>query len=172
MEEEEEQAGKIRLAFVWSQNKSTQWPTNSSRILPKGLHSIPKICKCRSSWQEEKVESSVSCKNFIAWLERNETDGMHHCLSSGAVSKLNVGSWGSDSARAAVTDIVRNSQTWTWQGSPARLLFQNVGAPLHGHLVGRAFLDEHLPGSWIGRKGPILWPLRLDFLWGPPTRHA
>ena len=37
----------------------------------------------------------------------------------------------------------------------------------------RAWLDEHFPGRWIGRRGPVEWPPRSPdltapdfFLWG------
>jgi hypothetical protein len=51
--------------------------------------------------------------------------------------------------------------------------FQQDGAPPHFHQDVRAFLDENLPGQWIGRRGAVEFPPRspdltpLDFyLWG------
>jgi hypothetical protein len=51
--------------------------------------------------------------------------------------------------------------------------FQQDGAPPHYHRDVRAYLDQNLPGQWIGRRGPIEFPARspdltpLDFfLWG------
>lgn len=53
------------------------------------------------------------------------------------------------------------------------LHFQQDGAPPHYAAPVRAFLNEHFPGQWLGRRGPIEWPARspdlnpLDFfLWG------
>lgn len=54
-----------------------------------------------------------------------------------------------------------------------QLTFQQDGAPPHYAVYVRQFLDEHFPGRWIGRRGPVEWPPRspdlnpLDFfLWG------
>lgn len=48
--------------------------------------------------------------------------------------------------------------------------FQQDGAPSHYHRDVRAYLDDNLPGHWIGRRGPIEFPpdlTPLDFyLWG------
>lgn len=51
--------------------------------------------------------------------------------------------------------------------------YQQDGAPAHYSNVCRRILDEHLPGRWIGRRGPIEWPPRSPdltvcdfFLWG------
>ncbi|KAJ4425934.1 hypothetical protein ANN_27560 [Periplaneta americana] len=38
--------------------------------------------------------------------------------------------------------------------------FQQDGAPPHYHRDVRAYLDDNLPGHWIGRSGPIEFPLR------------
>ena len=45
--------------------------------------------------------------------------------------------------------------------------------PAHFSLETRAWLDQHLPNRWIGRRGPIEWPARSPdltppdfFLWG------
>ena len=50
--------------------------------------------------------------------------------------------------------------------------YQHDGAPPHFSLLARSWLDENLPGRWIGRRGPREWPPRspdltlLDFwLW-------
>lgn len=50
--------------------------------------------------------------------------------------------------------------------------YQHDGAPPHYSLLARDWLNEHLPGRWIGRRGPQEWPPRspdltiLDFwLW-------
>lgn len=52
-------------------------------------------------------------------------------------------------------------------------IFQQDGAPSHKSVAVRGYLDTKLSQCWIGRKGPIAWPLRspdlttLDsFLWG------
>jgi hypothetical protein len=54
-----------------------------------------------------------------------------------------------------------------------RFYFQQDGAPPHFHRDERAYLDENLPGQWIGRRGAVDFPPRspdltpLDFyLWG------
>lgn len=54
-----------------------------------------------------------------------------------------------------------------------QVFFQQDGAPPHWNLRVREFLDERMPGRWIGRGGPLLWPPRspditpLDFFfWG------
>ena len=45
-------------------------------------------------------------------------------------------------------------------------------APVHFALTVRNWLNQHFPNRWIGRGGPILWPVRspdlnpLDFLFG------
>lgn len=51
--------------------------------------------------------------------------------------------------------------------------FQQDGASAHYSLQARRWLDSHLPGRWIGRRGPIEWPPRSPdltppdfFLWG------
>ena len=50
---------------------------------------------------------------------------------------------------------------------------QNDGCPAHYAIAVRQHLNSALPGRWIGRLGPILWPARspdlnpLDFYyWG------
>jgi hypothetical protein len=54
-----------------------------------------------------------------------------------------------------------------------RLWFQHDGAPAHYGEDVRQWLNATYPGRWIGRGGPIAWPLRspdltpMDFfLWG------
>ena len=54
-----------------------------------------------------------------------------------------------------------------------KLHFQQDGAPPHYATKVREWLDEHFPGRWFGRRGPVEWPARspdltpLDFfLWG------
>jgi hypothetical protein len=54
-----------------------------------------------------------------------------------------------------------------------RFYLQQDGAPPHYHRHVRAYLDDTLPGRWIGRRGAIEYPPRspgltpLDFyLWG------
>ena len=51
--------------------------------------------------------------------------------------------------------------------------FQQDGASPHYSNIARNYLNEHLEGKWIGRRGAIEWPARspdltpLDFfLWG------
>lgn len=39
-------------------------------------------------------------------------------------------------------------------------LFQQDGAAPHYAIAARQFLDEHLEGRWVGRRGPIEWPAR------------
>ncbi|GBP45167.1 hypothetical protein EVAR_95819_1 [Eumeta japonica] len=53
------------------------------------------------------------------------------------------------------------------------IIFQNDGCPAHWRLIVRKYLNNVFPNSWIGRDGPIPWPLRapdltpLDFyVWG------
>lgn len=59
---------------------------------------------------------------------------------------------------------------------PSDVWFQQDGAPPHFSCIVRHWLDENFP-NWIGRGGPIPWPLRspdhtpMDFfLWGY-TKH-
>ncbi|PNF43075.1 hypothetical protein B7P43_G02709 [Cryptotermes secundus] len=54
-----------------------------------------------------------------------------------------------------------------------RFYLQQDGGPPHYHRDVRAYLDDTLPGPWIGRRGAIEYPPRspdltpLDFyLWG------
>ena len=54
-----------------------------------------------------------------------------------------------------------------------RFYFQQDGAPLHFHRDVRAYLDENLPGQWIGRRGAVEFPPRSSdlippdlYLWG------
>jgi hypothetical protein len=54
-----------------------------------------------------------------------------------------------------------------------RMYFQQDGAGAHYAVQVRNWLDEKLPGRWIGRRGPIEWPARSPdlspcdfFLWG------
>ncbi|PSN49423.1 hypothetical protein C0J52_06611 [Blattella germanica] len=58
-------------------------------------------------------------------------------------------------------------------GADEEVFYQQDGAPPHYHLAVRSFLDDNLPGHWIGRRGPIEFPPRstdltpMDFyLWG------
>ena len=55
----------------------------------------------------------------------------------------------------------------------SKIIFQQDGAPAHFSLRAREWLHRHLPGRWIGRRGPLEWAARspdltpLDFyLWG------
>lgn len=55
----------------------------------------------------------------------------------------------------------------------SKFMFQQDGASPHFSLIVRNWLNDKLPGRWIGRRGPIEWPARspdltpLDFfLWG------
>ncbi|XP_076653300.1 uncharacterized protein LOC143359299 [Halictus rubicundus] len=54
-----------------------------------------------------------------------------------------------------------------------RMWFQHDGCPAHYSKVARTVLNTKYPGRWIGRRGPIPWPVlsqdltSLDFnLWG------
>jgi len=38
------------------------------------------------------------------------------------------------------------------------IIFQQDGAPPHWALVVRAVLNENIPGRWVGRDGPTVWP--------------
>jgi len=47
------------------------------------------------------------------------------------------------------------------------------GAPPHFSRIARQYLNDHFPGMWIGRNGPVEWPPRspdlnpIDFyFWG------
>ena len=39
-----------------------------------------------------------------------------------------------------------------------RWIFQQEWAAPHYSLAARQFLDNHLNGRWVGRRGPIKWP--------------
>lgn len=54
-----------------------------------------------------------------------------------------------------------------------KIVFQQDGAGPHNARIVTNYLNEHFPGRWMGRYGPIRWPARspdlnpLDFfLWG------
>jgi len=53
------------------------------------------------------------------------------------------------------------------------MFFMHDGAPPHFSRIARQYLNDHFPGKWIGRYGPVAWPPRspdlnpIDFyLWG------
>jgi hypothetical protein len=49
--------------------------------------------------------------------------------------------------------------------------YQHDGAPDHYSRIAREYLDEMLPGRWMGRRGPVQWPPRsLDL--SPPDLFA
>ena len=71
--------------------------------------------------------------------------------------------------------MLRN-QVWpaisTWENFD-RMFFMQDGAPPHFARTVRSWLDEQLPGRWIGRRGSYDWPARSPdltpcdfFLWG------
>ena len=37
--------------------------------------------------------------------------------------------------------------------------FMHNGAPPHFSCISRQYLNNHFPGKWIGRNGPVAWPL-------------
>lgn len=58
-------------------------------------------------------------------------------------------------------------------GTVQNMFFQQDGAPPHNAQIVSDFLNNEYGGSWIGNRGPILWPARspdltpLDFfVWG------
>ena len=72
-------------------------------------------------------------------------------------------------------DMLRN-QVWptisTWKNFD-RMFFMHDGAPPHFGRTVRFWLDEQIPGRWIGRRGSYDWPARSPdltpcdfFLWG------
>ncbi|XP_011864749.1 PREDICTED: uncharacterized protein LOC105560328 [Vollenhovia emeryi] len=70
-----------------------------------------------------------------------------------------------DTLHTLLEDVPLNTRQHMW--------YQQDGAPAHFALPVRRWLDEHYPGRWIGRRGPVAWPARspdltpLDFfLWG------
>ena len=54
----------------------------------------------------------------------------------------------------------------------SRMYFQHDGAPPHYTRHVRDYLNESFPNLWLGRGGPVAWPLRSrdltphDYLWG------
>ena len=36
--------------------------------------------------------------------------------------------------------------------------FMHDGAPPHFSRIARQYLNDHFPGKWIGRNGPVVWP--------------
>ena len=53
------------------------------------------------------------------------------------------------------------------------MIFMQDGAPPHYATAVRHFLNDALPGQWLGRRGPLEWPARSCditpcdfFLWG------
>jgi hypothetical protein len=44
------------------------------------------------------------------------------------------------------------------------LHFMHDGAPAHFSLSAHRYLNRKLPGQWIGRGGPIVWPSRSSDL--------
>ena len=76
---------------------------------------------------------------------------------------------------ASYVDMLRNflHPQLTARGVLETAYFQQDGAPPHYSLIARNWLDEHFPGRWLGRRGPLEWAARspdltpCDFyLWG------
>jgi hypothetical protein len=44
------------------------------------------------------------------------------------------------------------------------MYFTTNGAPPHFELSVRAWLESHITGRWIGRRGPTVWPSRYPHL--------
>jgi hypothetical protein len=74
-------------------------------------------------------------------------------------------------------------QNWLWpqptEDIPQDLIhFQQDGAPPHYHWEVQYFLDDQLPGCWVGSTAPIAWSLRspglnpLGFFWGYVKEHV
>ena len=40
------------------------------------------------------------------------------------------------------------------------MIFMQDGAPPHYATLVRTFLNNELPGRWLGRRGPYAWPAR------------
>jgi hypothetical protein len=43
---------------------------------------------------------------------------------------------------------------------PEGMWFMHDGAPPHFSRIARQYLNDHFPGKWIGRNGPVAWPPR------------
>jgi hypothetical protein len=74
-------------------------------------------------------------------------------------------------------------ENWLWpqmtEDIPQDLIQFQDGVPLHYHWKLQQFLDDNLPGYWVGHAGSIPWPARspnlnpLDFLfWGYVNEHV
>lgn len=77
-----------------------------------------------------------------------------------------------DNVNAASYQAMLETVLWPYAMRKG-LTFQQDGAPAHYAAGVRAWLDQHFPGRWIGRRGPLEWPPRSPdlapcdfFLWG------
>lgn len=138
-------------------------------------------------WSDEaqfKLNGTVNRHNCVYWCANNP-----HVFVEKAVNLPGINVWCGFSSRGligpfffdgTVTGQVYLNMIQTSVLPAIRALygneefyFQQDGAPPHYHRDVRAYLDDNLPGHWIGRRGPIEFPPRspdltpLDFyLWG------
>ena len=70
-------------------------------------------------------------------------------------------------------DMLENFVFPQLEGLQSHVFLQQDGAPPHCGTIVRSSLNDHFPGRWIGREGPIPWPPRSPditphdfFLWG------
>jgi hypothetical protein len=138
-------------------------------------------------WSDEaqfKLNGTVNRHNCVYWAAENP-----HIHVDKAVNLPGLNVWCGLSSRgligpfffeATVTGLVYLDMLHTSILPAIRALYgnerfylQHDGAPPHYHRDVRAYLDEILPGQWIGRRGAVEFPPRspdltpLNFhLWG------
>lgn len=141
----------------------------------------------RILWTDEaifKINGRVNRHNCVYWSTENLHETLEEelnvpglCVWAGVWSFGIIGPFfieGTVNAERYL-NLLTNSIIPILQARPVyeRMLWQQDGAPAHFSLTVRAFLDQHFPGRWIGRNGPIAWPPRspdltpMDYsIWG------
>jgi hypothetical protein len=137
----------------------------------------------RSDEAQFKLSGTVNRHNCVYWTEDNPS------TVEKAVNLPGVNVWCGLSSKGLTGpfrfegNVTGESYLTMLDGSilPAirerygneRFYYQKDGAPPHYHRNVRVYLDQNVPGHWIGRRGPIDFPPRspdltpLDFyLWG------
>lgn len=134
-------------------------------------------------WSDEatfKLNGHINRHNCVYWAEENP-----HVVIERDVNLPGVIVWGALSSYGLIGpyffDGTVNSQNYLqllqtelWPKIKNQsCYFQQDGAPPHYAICVRNWLNEHLPGKWIGRRGPTEFPARspdltpMDFfLWG------
>ena len=138
-------------------------------------------------WSDEacfKLNGRVNRHNCVYWSDSNPHEILQQELNlpgvtvwGGLCSSGLIGPFFFDNTVTGESYLkMLNEKLWSIvskRDDCADLYFQQDGAPAHYAVSVRKWLDEHFPGRWIGRRGPVEWPARspdltpLDFfLWG------